>query len=480
MKRKVFKSMCVALLAGVTLTGCTLPFGQIMDGDGMINENPNIDPIKNPSGDENEHLDEVSLYEEFVKGEKEASIGDALGKDVTGSFDIDGIIRSGAEYLLSYYAYDEPYMDYTYTSSYAIIDCGADDVKELALKVDYQIIHGSKENNYSSYTEMIFVFKNDDEDINCIYAQESQARDYWSINEYGYLTEEGSGGANIYVQGFRFLDAEGKLVYNYDLEAHMCYAEPMIPKYCLPESLREGLYEENFSPESNYYNALIYNFEEHVQYPEYDYETASQDYIQQMQDKFDKEYNERLAKNVYAFEDQDGKDAAPSGNVKAILDAKGIKYYSQAEVNKMIDEHEKNIGLDSKIKNGKEPDWKDLSGNAVSNDVNGDTEATFIGEYVDDNKDPSLEIAKRSDGKFDIQISIFRLCSLDDGIGELQEDKIVFSVTDPNGNPMEGVITRDGDKAVVEFTKTTWTYISNGDKYTFVKKADEANLWETY
>ena len=71
MKRKVFKSMCVALLAGVTLTGCTLPFGQIMDGDGMINENPNVDPIKNPSGDENEHLDEVSLYEEFVKGEKE-------------------------------------------------------------------------------------------------------------------------------------------------------------------------------------------------------------------------------------------------------------------------------------------------------------------------------------------------------------------------------------------------------------------------
>lgn len=480
MRKTLFKSMCVALLAGVTLTGCTLPFGQIMDGDGMINENPNVDPVKNPTEDENNHTDEVSLYEEFVKGEKEANIKDALGKDISGSFDIDGVIRSGAEYLLSFYAFEDTYMDYTYTSSYAIIDCGGDDVKELALKVDYQLIHGSQENNYSSYTEMLFVFNAKDEDINCIYAQESHARDYWSINEYGYLTEEGSGGANIYVKGFRFIDAEGNIVYNYDLETYMCYSEPMIPAYCLPEALRNGLYEESFSPESTYYNTLIYNFEEHVLYPEYDYETASEDYIKKMQEQYDKEYDERLAKNIYTFEDQDGKDASPFGEVKEILDSKGIKYYSQAEVNKMIDEHEKSIGLDSKIKNGKEPEWKDLSGNSVTSDVDSDTEASFIGEYVDDNKDPSLEISKRSDGKFDVQISIFRLCTLDDGIGELQEDKIVFSVTDPNGNPMEGVITRDGDKAVVEFTKTTWTYISSGDKYSFTKKADEANLWETY
>lgn len=49
MKRKQFLAVITALSLGLTLTGC-LPGIQVMDGDGMINENPTPDPIKDPAG----------------------------------------------------------------------------------------------------------------------------------------------------------------------------------------------------------------------------------------------------------------------------------------------------------------------------------------------------------------------------------------------------------------------------------------------
>jgi len=89
---------------------------------------------------------------------------------------------------------------------------------------------------------------------------------------------------------------------------------------------------------------------------------------------------------------------------------------------------------------GQEEDWNDT---------------LYIGEYLDENKEPNLEIAKGEDGNFIVQIGIFRLASFDDGVGELTEEGLCFTATDMAGNPIRGIITVENQMATVIFTDST-------------------------
>lgn len=102
----------------------------------------------------------------------------------------------------------------------------------------------------------------------------------------------------------------------------------------------------------------------------------------------------------------------------------------------------------------------------------------YIGEYLDqDNNDPNLEIAKGEDGKYDIQIGIYRLTTFDDGVGELTAEGLKFTATDGSGNPIGGIITLDGDQATVTFTDSTWDLLENGSAFVYTKSSDTPNLW---
>lgn len=102
----------------------------------------------------------------------------------------------------------------------------------------------------------------------------------------------------------------------------------------------------------------------------------------------------------------------------------------------------------------------------------------YIGEYLDDNKDPNLEIAKGEDGKYKVQIGIFRLAVLDDCVGELTEEGMSFIATDMAGNPISGIIMVENQTATVIFTDSTWEYIENGASYEYTKRTDEPRVWE--
>lgn len=102
----------------------------------------------------------------------------------------------------------------------------------------------------------------------------------------------------------------------------------------------------------------------------------------------------------------------------------------------------------------------------------------YIGEYLDDNKEPNLEIAKGEEGKYKVQIGIFRLASFDDGLGELNEEGIHFTATDMAGNPIRGIITVENGVATVTFTDSIWEYIENGASYEYTKSSDEPKVWE--
>lgn len=105
-------------------------------------------------------------------------------------------------------------------------------------------------------------------------------------------------------------------------------------------------------------------------------------------------------------------------------------------------------------------------------------DAKYVGEYLDsDVNEPNLEIAKGEDGKYIVQIGIYRLTSLQDGIGELTDDGMVFSATDAAGNPISGIITVDEEIATVTFTYSTWDLLENGSSFVYNKSSDKPNVW---
>lgn len=105
--------------------------------------------------------------------------------------------------------------------------------------------------------------------------------------------------------------------------------------------------------------------------------------------------------------------------------------------------------------------------------------SSFIGEYYDyDVNEPNLEIRKNEDETYTIQIGIYRLASIDDGVGNLQDDKLVFSATDPGGKPLEGYITLDGKIATVTFVDSEWEYFSDKNEYQYYKTSDTPFIYE--
>ena len=106
-------------------------------------------------------------------------------------------------------------------------------------------------------------------------------------------------------------------------------------------------------------------------------------------------------------------------------------------------------------------------------------DSIYIGEYLDsDVNDPSLEIAKGDDGKYIVQIGIYRLTTLSDGVGELTADGMLFTATDAAGNPISGIITVQDQTATVTFTDSTWEYLENGSAFQYSKSSDVPNIWE--
>ncbi len=105
-------------------------------------------------------------------------------------------------------------------------------------------------------------------------------------------------------------------------------------------------------------------------------------------------------------------------------------------------------------------------------------ESLYIGEYLDyDNNEPNLEIAKGDDGKYIVQIGIYRLTSLSDGVGELTSEGMLFTATDAAGNPISGVITIDGQTATVTFTDSTWSLLENGTAFQYSKSSVTPDIW---
>lgn len=92
----------------------------------------------------------------------------------------------------------------------------------------------------------------------------------------------------------------------------------------------------------------------------------------------------------------------------------------------------------------------------------------YTGAYADyDTNETNLEIQRNDDGTYKIQIGIYRLAYLDDGIGEVTADGLSFSATAPNGSTIEGMITLEQDIATVKFISAEWKEYSSVNEYQY-------------
>ena len=100
-----------------------------------------------------------------------------------------------------------------------------------------------------------------------------------------------------------------------------------------------------------------------------------------------------------------------------------------------------------------------------------DANEYFVGNFTNADQGFNLEISDNEDGTYKINIDIVRLCSMEDGVGTFEDNKIVFSIVDPSGNPMDGIIYRDSDNSLtVNITNSTWDDIQNNAVYSGLNK----------
>lgn len=98
----------------------------------------------------------------------------------------------------------------------------------------------------------------------------------------------------------------------------------------------------------------------------------------------------------------------------------------------------------------------------------GSLQDRLVGEFIDENGDTGLIVKAEKDG-YHVEVYIFRTTALDDGVGRLEGEKIIFTATDASGEPIEGeIIATDGGADVI-FTNSTWEYIKNEDRYSYYR-----------
>ena len=97
-------------------------------------------------------------------------------------------------------------------------------------------------------------------------------------------------------------------------------------------------------------------------------------------------------------------------------------------------------------------------------DAANELQTYFIGQHTSSNDGSELDITDNGDGTYKVDIDIFRLCTLENGVGTFADHKMTFEVNDPNENPMKGEIYLDSDNSLcIKITDSTWNYLPNDE-----------------
>ena len=304
-------------------------------------------------------------YTDFL-ADKELAVSD---------IEINGMLRKGNKYSFSeiidaYIRNESANIDDEIKlreASYAYIDCGADGTAELAVNLEYTL--------FGAYNYMYF-FRFDDGEIHLFDGRDWGYRSFLTVNEYGYVNDGGSGGANLYLNEYYYYDADCKKVYLYSEEALMGMDSPRIQKYYL-----KGGYERNDYPDDSYevggYTVYTVNFKE---YPSMLYEDMTEVSL------YDIYYRDQ----IYSFTDENDRPVKPDKDMIEFYKKEGVKWYSRDELDEILIKHQDELGADKKIREGREASWEiiDGLGETAATEEAKEEAVTFV--IKDDHEKPYL------------------------------------------------------------------------------------------
>lgn len=89
---------------------------------------------------------------------------------------------------------------------------------------------------------------------------------------------------------------------------------------------------------------------------------------------------------------------------------------------------------------------------------------SFLGRHVSGNDGSEITVEEGGEnGRLKLNVSLFRLCSLDDGVGIYEYDTVSFHATDPSGNRIRCCLYYNSDNSLcLKVEESTWTYLPAG------------------
>ncbi|MBO4808038.1 MAG: hypothetical protein J5537_03285 [Lachnospiraceae bacterium] len=232
--------------------------------------------------------------------------------------------------------------DYKPTDTlYSFIDCGADEIPELALELTGGMLWESE------YTD-IFVIKYIDDKLQLCYQDNAGYRSYCGLNKYGYAYRGGSNSAFSHSVEYHVVDAAGDEHFVYNVE--FTYGISSV-----------------YSPEADYEmysKALDAGIEDDVQVNIYNLNYDEEAFLK---DDFD--YNEYANSCLYTFfrVDEEGFKVDDTSIYEAdspymtMWKSTKLPFYTDEEINEELWEKKALFGVTEKIENGADiDDWKSI------------------------------------------------------------------------------------------------------------------------
>ena len=284
-----------------------------------------------------------AAYDEFIEGKRKAvATTDA------------GMLEEGRSYLFDELVEDfgtklekESLPNIITGKEKAYIDCGMDGYPELVLKLSYE-----REEYEDSPDDEFIVLRLNGDELNIVTNFAQYYRSFADINEYGYITIGGSGGATTYTNTNSFVTAEGKEVFLWTETGRYGFDKPYFPMdaYEIPDDVKAVVAREvGYAEGGNAYEM------DRVSFSEYDCDSTDPDEQQRYNDEY-------LLNCYYTFVNDDGENAVTDEEYVKLCNDNIVKLVTKEELDQMRADKAMEYGCTSEIVSGGLPEWVNLDG----------------------------------------------------------------------------------------------------------------------
>lgn len=202
----------------------------------------------------------------------------------------------------------------------------------MALKIN------SIDNGCDDYT-VYYIIKKINDRLQVCYCTEEWSRSEPVINQYGYIKNEGSNGASSFGVDYSFVDADGNWKYVVYLQQE--YDMGIFATY--PGGIDKTGLESAFSG------------------TEFDGKIVLDEYFFTEFDENHQDYQKYLESEKDSYELSDGSTDNSiydeNGTCRKLFATAGVSVYTKSEIDELILEKEKDLGLTDEVKNGAEIEW---------------------------------------------------------------------------------------------------------------------------